>query len=198
VTCFTSAKDDLNQWGKYQKASAGRYAIGFHPAGLNREPNSTLYRVVYDRQKQEAAANKIVEATVIFYRKGLTGDRLNDPDLWAREFFLAWDDWIYKLSPLAKSSAWESEREYRIVHELKVAEFPRVRFSQKKTMLARYLPLDFPCWVKERFSRLPIASVMIGPGGNLASTRVSAKLLLEQMGYPNVLVEISTCTLADV
>jgi hypothetical protein len=173
VTCFSSAKDDLNQWGKYQKSSAGRYAIGFYPAGLNREPNSTLYRVIYDRQKQEEAAKRIVEATVNFYRKGLTGDRLNDPELWAREFFLGWDDWIYKLSPLTKSFAWESEREFRIVHELKVAEFPRVRFAQKKTMLARYLPLDFPCWVKERSARLPIASVMIGPGGNLASTRVS-------------------------
>jgi hypothetical protein len=64
-------------------------------------------------------------------------------------------------------------------------------------MLARYLPLDFPCWVKERSARLPIASVMIGPGGNLASTRVSAVLLLEQMGYPGVPVEISTCTLAE-
>jgi hypothetical protein len=38
---------------------------------------------------------------------------------------------------------------------------------------------------------------MIGPGENLASTRVSAVLLLEQMGYPGVAVEISTCTLMD-
>ena len=64
-------------------------------------------------------------------------------------------------------------------------------------MLARYLPLDFPCWVKERTSRLPIKSVMIGPGENLVSTKVSAMLLLEQMGYPQVQVEISACTLTD-
>ena len=69
VTCFTSAKDDLNQWAKYQRSSAGRYAIGFHSAGLNREPNSTLYRVLYDRKKQEEAAKKIVKATVSFYRR---------------------------------------------------------------------------------------------------------------------------------
>jgi hypothetical protein len=134
---------------------------------------------------------------VRLYLKGLIGERLNDRELWAREFFVAWDDWIYKLAPLAKSATWESERECRIVHELKVAEFPRVRFAQKKTVLARYLPLGFPCWVKERASRLPIASVMIGPGDNLASTRVSALLLLEQMGYPEVPVEITTSTLTD-
>jgi hypothetical protein len=197
VTCFSSSKDDLNQWSKYQKASAGRYAIGFYPNGLNREPNSTLYRVIYDKSKQEEAAKKVVEAMLGFYEKGLIGERPAAPEQWSRDFFLAWNDWIYKLSPLVKSSAWESEQECRIVHELKVAEFPRVRFAQKKTMLARYLPLDFPCWVKERTSRLPIKSVMIGPGENLVSTKVSAMLLLEQMGYPQVQVDISACTLTD-
>ena len=103
-----------------------------------------------------------------------------------------------KLSPLAKSSTWESERRLPgLVRELKVAEYPQIRFFQKQTMLARYLPLDFPCWVRERSSRLPIASVMIGPGCKLAPARVSASLLLEQMGYPGVPVEISACTLAD-
>jgi hypothetical protein len=36
--------------------------------------------------------------------------------------------------------------------KLKVADFPDVRFTQTKYGLARYLPLDFPCWVKERVS----------------------------------------------
>ena len=94
--CPTAASSDLNQWSK---ASAGRYAIGFYPNGLNREPNSNLYRVIYDRAKQEEAAKRAVEATLSFYHKGLTGERLNDPQQWAREFFPAWDDWIYKLAP---------------------------------------------------------------------------------------------------
>ena len=89
------------------------------------------------------------------------------------------------------------EGELRIVHELKVADFPDVRFSQKKSSLARYLPLDFPCWAKERVSRLPIAKVMVGPGENQASSKISAILLLEQMGYPNVPVEISRSTLVE-
>ena len=71
VTCFSSSKDDLNQWSKYQKASAGRYAIGFYPNGLNREPNSTLYRVIYDKSKQEEAAKKVVEAMLKVLRKRL-------------------------------------------------------------------------------------------------------------------------------
>lgn len=195
VTCFSAEEDDLNQWTKYAKGNG--YAIGFHPAGLNREPNSSLYRVVYDRQKQEHGAKAIAEATLRFYMEGLNAERMKDPDLWAREFFEAWDEWVYKLAPLAKDFKWKAESEYRIVHELKVSEFPHVRFTQKKTMLSRYLALDFPCWVKRRASLLPIAKVIIGPGNHPAFTRVSAKLLLEQMGYGDVPVEITKCSLLE-
>ncbi len=197
VACFSTRPDDLNQWSKYTKASPGRFAIAFHPNGLKREPNSTLYRVIYDRAKLEDAVKKVVYATLDFYMSGLTGERAEKPEEWARLFYLAWDEWIYKLAPLAKEQQWDSEDELRIVHELKVADFPDVRFSQKKSSLARYLPLDFPCWVKERVSRLPIAKVMVGPGENQASSRISAILLLEQMGYPNVPVEISGSTLVE-
>jgi hypothetical protein len=131
VACFSTRADDLNQWSKYTKASPGRFAIAFHPSGLNREPNSTLYRVVYDKAKLEAAVKKVVYATLDFYMSGLTGERAEKPDEWARVFYLAWDEWIYKLAPLVKGQQWDSEGELRIVHELKVADFPDVRFSQK-------------------------------------------------------------------
>ena len=39
---------------------------------------------------------------VDFYREGLTEERMADPELWGREFFTAWDEWVYKLAPLAK------------------------------------------------------------------------------------------------
>ena len=195
VTCFSGEGDDVNQWAKYARGNG--YAIGFFPAGLNREPNSSLYRVVYDRSKQEQASKAVAEATLSFYREGLNEERMKDPDLWAREFFEAWDEWVYKLAPLAKDPKWKSENEYRIVHELRVAEFPQVRFSQKKTMLSRHLVLNFPCWVKRRASLLPIAKIMIGPGNHPAFTRVSTKLLLEQMGYPELPVEITNCSLTE-
>ena len=81
--------------------------------------------------------------------------------------------------------------------ELKLADIPDVRFAQKKSSLVRYLPLDFPCWVKDRVSRLPIVRIMVGPGENQTSSKVSAILLLEQMGYLNVPVEISSCTVVE-
>ena len=196
VACFSAAKDDQPQWTSYARGH-GQYAIGFHPNGLYREPNSSLGRVIYDKDKLNQAVSKIVEATIRFYKEGLNAERASNPGLWAREFFTAWDEWIYKIAPLAKDSKWQSESEYRIVHELKLADFSKVRFSQKQTMLSRYIALDFPCWVKERVSRLPIASFMIGPKGHPSITAVSVRLLLDQMGYINVPIEISTCTWTD-
>jgi hypothetical protein len=89
VACFSTRADDLNQWSKYTKASPGRFAIAFHPNGLNREPNSTLYRVIYDRAKLEAAVKKVVYATLNFYMAGLTGERAEKPEEWVRLFYLA-------------------------------------------------------------------------------------------------------------
>lgn len=189
VTCFSGDENDLPQWRLY--GGRNPYAIGFYARGLNREPNSKLYRVIYDREKQLLFVREVVEATLRFYREGLVGERLEDPTKWAETFFDAWDEWIYKLAPLIKDACWRTENEFRIVHELKGSEFPKVRFTQKQTVLARYLPLETTTWVKRRAPLLPIAKVWIGPGERQSFTKISLDLLLEQMGYLNVPVEIS-------
>jgi hypothetical protein len=80
VTCFSSKEDDVDQWLKYAaKEGPGRYAIGFFPRGLNREPNSSLFRVIYDELKLKMAATAIAEATLRFYNEGLAGDRTSNP-----------------------------------------------------------------------------------------------------------------------
>jgi hypothetical protein len=48
-SAFSADGDNVNQWAKYAKGNG--YAIGFFPAGLNRESNSTLYPVVYDKNE---------------------------------------------------------------------------------------------------------------------------------------------------
>ena len=90
---------------------------------------------------------------------------------------------------------WRAENEYRIVHELKPAEFSAIRFVQKATMLARYIALDTPAWVKRRSKLLPIAKIFVGPGNNYEPTRVSVRLLLDQMGYPEVPIVETACPL---
>jgi hypothetical protein len=193
VTSFSGEEDDVTQWDRYGRQAG--YAIGFYARGLQREPSSRLFRVVYDGTKQENAARELAEATVKFYFDGLDQERAKDPELWAREFLAAWDEWVYKLAPLAKAAKWKAENEYRIVHELKPAEFPAVRFAQRPTMLARYIALDTPAWVTRRSKLLPIAKIFVGPGNDYDPTRVSVRLLLDQMGYPDVPIEKSACPL---
>jgi len=193
VVCFSGEEDDLTQWDRYGKKNG--YAIGFYARGFWREPTSWLYKVFYDTGLQRRVSKEIAQATLRFYLEGLKGDRIQAPEKWAEEFFQAWDEWIYRLAPLAKAPTWKAENEFRLVHELKGAEFGQVRFQQKETMLARYLPLTTPAWVKDRTPRLPIAKVIIGPGNHPAFTRVSVTLLLEQMGYFNIPVELTQVTL---
>jgi hypothetical protein len=192
VTCLSGDEDELTQWDRYSKPNG--YAIGFRARGLWREPTSQIYRVIYDGEKQMRAAKKIAAATLDFYREGLTSERLENPAEWGKLFFNAWDEWVYKLAPLAKDYKWHSENEFRLVHELKASEFPDVRFSQKPKMLGRYLPLDTPAWVKRRAKLLPIAKVWIGPGNHPAFTKISVQLLIEQMGYWDIPIEVTKCT----
>jgi hypothetical protein len=189
VACFSGEEDDLTQWDRYGRENG--YAIGFHARGLWREATSLLYKVVYDRRLQERVSKELADATLTFFLEGLHGERLQDPDQWASEFFYAWDEWVYKLAPLAKDSKWKAENEFRIVHELKAAEFNQVQFRQRRTMLARYLALQTPAWVKRKIPLLPIAKILIGPGNHPAFTKVSALMLLDQLGYPNIPVEVS-------
>jgi hypothetical protein len=193
VVCFSGEEDDLTQWEQYGKQNG--YAIGFYARGLNREPGSTLYRVIYDERKQEKAARELAEATIQFYLDGLTGERLENREQWARDFLTAWDEWVYKLAPLAKAWKWRAENEYRIVHELKLAEFPLVRFKAKSTMIARYVPLDTPSWMPRRAALLPVAKIWIGPGNHQQTSKISIGLLLDQMGYTGITIEASTIAL---
>ena len=192
VACFSGDEDELTQWDRYSKPNG--YGIGFRARGFQREPTSQIYRVIYDSEKQMTAAKKIAAATLHFYREGFTGERLENPEEWGKLFFSAWDEWVYKLAPLAKDKKWHSENEFRLVHELKASEFPDVRFNQRPKMLARYMPLDTPAWVKRRAKLLPIAKVWIGPGNHPAFTKISVKLLLEQRGYWDIPVEVTKCT----
>jgi hypothetical protein len=193
VTCFSGHEDEVTQWDRY--GGDNGYAIGFVARGLNREPNSQLYRVIYDRDKQLRAAKKIAEATLNFFLEGINQERAQNLEAWAKEFFQAWDEWVYKLAPLAKDPTWQPENEFRIVHELKLSEVPQVRFVQRKTMMARYLALDTPSWVKRRSPLLPIAKILIGHGNQPAFTSVSVRLLLDQMGYQGVPVGVTKCSL---
>jgi Protein of unknown function (DUF2971) len=176
VTCFSRRRDDLSQWDRYGKDNG--YAIGFIAGFLDGVPNTTISRIVYDSEKQHAAADKLAEATLRFFREGLTRERTNR-QLWMEEFFWIWNDYIYRLAPVIKDDNWSAEDECRVVHQSN--GLSDVQFAQKRTMLARYIDLTFP----RVTPRLPIRSILIGPGNDPGLTKSNIELLLEKKGYPN-------------
>ena len=64
VACFSAEEDSLDQWTRYGRPN--RYAIGFYARGFIREPTSTIYKVVYDRDLQKKVAKEIADATLNF------------------------------------------------------------------------------------------------------------------------------------
>jgi hypothetical protein len=187
VSCFSAQEDDLSQWRAYSDPGGENgYAIGFVARGLSDLPNGALLRVNYDKALHKVIARETAEATLQFFRDGMENKRADTVEQWTTEFLIAWQEQINRLAPIAKDDCFQTENEFRIVHELNVTELHQVRFKQKRTLLSRYLPLRFPLWNQVRSPMLPIAKVMVGPGRHQSITEISVNTLLTQMGYGNV------------
>ncbi|HEY4045520.1 MAG TPA: DUF2971 domain-containing protein [Acidobacteriaceae bacterium] len=197
VTCFSAEKDDLSQWRAYSETGGENgYAIGFRAQGLfSSLPNRMVAKVNYDREFHLAEAKEVAEATIRFFLKGLQTVQARTPEEWAKEFFAAWDDRVYRLAPLVKDRGFRAENEFRIVHELYTHEMNQVQVRQKRNLLSRHIALNFPTWVGSQRPMLPIVEVMVGPSRHPAVSRVSVGTLLHQMGYANVPVTVSECPL---
>jgi hypothetical protein len=192
VACFSTIEDDLSQWRAYSESGGENgYSIGFVLRGFNGYPFSAVLKVNYDSELHKKIASCIAEATLQFYCEGLKRGRAASSEVWLSEFLIEWDQWVSRLAPMVKDECFKAENEFRIVHELSVLEYHRVRVAQKDTLLSRYLPLKFSVWTKTRTPTLPIVKLTIGPGRHQAITRVSAGVLLSQMGYTHVPITIS-------
>jgi hypothetical protein len=191
VACFSRLEDDLNQWRAYSEPGGENgYAIGFHARGLV-DPNGAILKVNYATELHKKIAANVAEATLRFYREGLEKKRAETAEQWTKEFIPAWEEWIGRLAPVVKDGCFRAEEEFRLVHELDTYEVHRMRFQQKATLLARYMPLNFPVWMQLRSPMLPIAKILIGPGRQQHISRISVNSLLRQMGYGDIPVEIS-------
>ncbi len=187
VSCFSRKRDDLSQWDRYGNGYG--YAIGFIARFLDEIPNTTISRIIYDRSKQQAAARKLAEATLYFFKQGLTPDR-TDRKSWMEEFFWSWNSYIYRLAPVIKDDNWAAEDECRVVHMSN--GLADVKFAQKRTMLARYTDVIFPMTTP----RLPIGSILIGPGNDPGLTKSNIEYVLNKMGYPDsISIEVTRVSL---
>ena len=86
--------------------------------------------------------------------------------------------------------AGEAERRVAVLYQ--ASEHSQLIFRQKRTLLARHLPIDLAFEGPDGIRRLPITRICIGPGPGQKVSRISVGDLLVQCGYEkDISVELS-------
>lgn len=180
VTCFSTADDDLGQWRGYGGGECG-YAIGFDGPRLFAKaatrPLRAFLRMRYDAGEHTRLANLFVDQCIEALQ---SGESLSDA-YWAE-----YSDFVSWVMALSKHPKFQSEQEYRFLTRLMTEDLEKLQFRQKRTLLSRYLEVDFTV-----DGKLPIRSICIGPGPAQDVTLVGVRDLLKQTGYADVQIQKS-------
>jgi hypothetical protein len=198
VCCLSANRDELTQWERYGRKGAAHnwgYAIAFDHQLPGHK--SILFKVLYSRERQEAAAKAVAQATLDYFLKGLIAEPQRNPSQWGQDFFTIWDLCIYPLAGAIKDAHWEKENEYRIYFDGWGAPLDDFGFKQRDSMLSRYFILRTTFQENGKRGLLPIREIMIGPGNHPAFTRVNIELLLKKLGYPEIPITHSSIGLQN-
>lgn len=192
VACFSEIEDDLGQWRGYGGGECG-YAVGFRSDGIieaiKARPGTLLLPMSYDQNAQNFLVKDVLRMSAVYFRNGLN---LGHPDVekWAREFCAAYATELEIFGCTFKHPKFAGEVERRIVTLLQPGEHQALEFRQKRTLLARHLPLDITI-PADAGKRLPITRIYVGPGPSQQVSRISVGDLLLKYGYQNIPVEVS-------
>ena len=184
VTCFSARGDDLSQWRAYSGGENG-YAIGFDGPQL-RNMFSTLethlHPVSYNLAFNQNLAKEIARATVRFYMDGIAKKRERTREQWLDTFIRAWRGTVEIFGPLVKDPSFESEQEWRIVHNFQADQYARMIFRQKATLLARHIKMKM---TNGEPPLMPLTGVLVGPSRHKDVSLVGVGDLLKKHGYDN-------------
>jgi hypothetical protein len=191
VACFSETKDDLGQWRGYGGGECG-YAIGFSSRGIldaiSRRTSTVLLPMIYASDIHSFVVADVIRMAEEYYKQGIS---LGDLELWARGFVTAFGETLTVTAANVKHPQFSGEAERRIVTYLQPGEYKQLEFRQKRTLLARHLPIDLT--TGEDDSRcLPITRIFVGPGPAQQVSKISVGDLLLKHEYQNIPVELST------
>lgn len=193
VTCFSDNGDDLGQWRGYGSGECG-YAIGFRCDGLlealKARPSAMLLPMQYAASSHKAVVDDVLRMAKIYFQAGIEKRNVTDIERWAREFLIAFTWQLDIFASLTKHPKFVGEAERRLVTSLQFGEHRHLEFRQKRTLLARHLPIDLASDINGA-RLLPISRICIGPGPAQRVTQVSVGDLLLKCGYKNVPIELS-------
>jgi len=169
--------DDLSQWRAYSGGEGG-YAIEFDSSQLRIAggPHEILLlRVEYNLEKQAVILDGFVQYIEQYYVEAEGRKLAPSLDVWAEEFTKYFLEQFYILATCLKGSAFEAEREWRLVYTFRPDDPTLMRFRQRQSMMSRHLPL--------RLGMLPIRRVLIGPCRHPLLSRIAVNDLLQAYKY---------------
>ena len=192
VACFSEVEDDLGQWRGYGGGECG-YAIGFRYDGIleaiKTRPGTLLLPMNYDEKTQTFLVADVLRIAQVYFLDGLKRG-LPDVEKWARDFLFAFAAELEIFACIIKHPKFSGEAERRITTLFQAGEHQALEFRQKRTLLARHLPLDLTIAAHDG-KRLPITRIYVGPGPAQQVSRVGVGDLLLKCGYQNITVEMS-------
>lgn len=191
VACFSEVEDDLGQWRGYGGGQCG-YAIGFRFDGISEaltaQPRSTfLLPMHYEDAGHQFLVGDVLRMGQEYFFQGVQRG-LPDIERWAREFLAAFAAALDPLAAIIKHPKFSSEKEHRIVTHLQPGEHTQLKFRQRRTLLARHLPIDVKVGTPKL---LPLTRVYVGPGPTQRVSQVSVGDLLRKHGYEGLPIELS-------
>jgi Protein of unknown function (DUF2971) len=194
VACFSEVEDDLSQWRGYGGGECG-YSIGFRFDGLmeavNARPNTWLVPMNYDDPKHQFLAGDVVRMGIKYFSDGVQPQQSGfDLATWGKELTIAFAAELSIFASIIKHPKFDGEKERRIATRLQTGEHKALEFRQKRTLLARHLPISLKTDGLGR-SRLPITRIYVGPGPAKRVSKISVGDLLLKYGYEGVPVEES-------
>jgi hypothetical protein len=195
VACLTEKGDDLSQWRSYAGGEGG-YAVGFNAhwilQGVDKAFRKGIYRVNYKGEDHRQLARRLAVSTVTNYLAGRSARQHLPESQWMQSFLTHWSASLTQLGPAIKHPAFADEAEWRFVHRLLPTDIPHLRYRQRRSMMARHLPLRLPATGHADTNYLPITHIRVGPSPHREVSAQSIRHLLATLGYQHsVSVETS-------
>ncbi len=154
IASWSEAEDDLAQWRAYSGLGTG-YALGMKGALLKQlaeRSGGLLARCVYDPNEQETIVSEIIQHAIDVVGTGGDFD-----ELYLGDYFVL----LRQYSAIFKNSAFESEREWRIISTPNT--YDTACFRPGKSTLRTYKPIDLVSVDRPGKSGIDVAEVIVGP-----------------------------------
>ena len=191
VACFSAVEDDLSQWRGYGGGECG-FAIGLDVRKLNtalkaRRSEAVFVQMIYDAAEHERLAKDALAFGANMFAEKIIQNAQTDLAVAAGQFLEALAVELDILATMTKHPKFFREEEWRMVAAFQQGDFKNLEFRQKRTLLARYLPIE----LASNDAKLPITRICVGPGGAQRVSQISVDAALKKYGYPEIKIEIS-------